>query len=110
MNNFENITIRNHRDRSAFDGAMFPVDRSTPLGNPFYMAHESERNKVCDEYARSMAETMRLRTGARWEELVRIYEYMLENPEVQVALVCWCAPKRCHAESVRWALQQMQNM
>ena len=66
------------------------VDRRTEWGNPFIMRNESdkERDRVCDAF----------------EEMVALW-----TPEVIAALkkdlkgknlACWCAPKRCHAETL----------
>ena len=30
----------------------FKVDRTSPVGNPFYMASETKRDEVCDKYQR----------------------------------------------------------
>jgi len=70
------------------------VDRSNKiLGNPFFMAQESQREQVCDSYRDSP----------------KGKEYMLEIERLsgllkkhgQLRLFCWCAPKRCHAETIR---------
>ena len=72
------------------------VDRSTPLGNPYYMKDENERDNVCDKYAVYLAAAY---TGnadiAR--ELSRITDALSRS---DVVLLCWCYPKRCHAEEI----------
>ena len=60
------------------------VDRSTPWGNPFEMLSEKDRDRVCDDFE----------TYAR-ERVKKEPEWL--TPLAGKDLVCWCAPKRCHA-------------
>ena len=46
------ITIMNLRTRYPLSECDVRVDRSHILGNPFKMEHESQRDKVCDQYER----------------------------------------------------------
>lgn len=64
------------------------VDRKSAWGNPFMMGKESQRNEVCDKFEAYALE--RLRTEPEWLEPLRGKD-----------LVCWCASKRCHAETLR---------
>jgi hypothetical protein len=73
------------------------VDRASPLGNPFQMKGEKTRDAVCEQYAAHLPELLRrdvaaLRTMQRLVELAR---------KGDLYLYCWCAPKRCHAESIK---------
>ncbi len=46
-----NIEIKNLRFSKPLNQPWeFKVDRTSPIGNPFYMRSEAERDKVCDEY------------------------------------------------------------
>jgi hypothetical protein len=70
------------------------VDRQSVLGNPFIMRKESERDKVCDEYEEYFYR--RLKDCATMQRVIDRYkEYG------KLRLFCWCAPKRCHAETIR---------
>jgi len=65
------------------------VQRGTPWGNPFIMkgTSQAERDRVCDEF-----ETYAVNRHAEdptWLAPLR-----------GAHLVCWCAPKRCHAETL----------
>lgn len=64
------------------------VDRSTPYGNPSPMRCEADRDRVCDEFEAwvMLPEQAGLRAQAKAE---------LKG----FNLLCWCAPKRCHAET-----------
>lgn len=66
------------------------VDRSTIYGNPFILEgnDEEDRNVVCDmfEVWVKLPAQAPLRAQAKAE---------LKGHD----LLCWCAPKRCHAET-----------
>lgn len=66
-------------------------------GNPFYMANESQREKVCDKYKdhfyKVMMKDAKLKGG-----LDRL-KARHEGGE-KIALVCFCAPKQCHADTI----------
>ena len=74
----------------------FQVDRSTPLGNPYYMNDESERNNVCDKYAAYLATSYNSKADIA-KEINRIMDARTRS---NVVLLCWCYPKRCHAEEI----------
>lgn len=96
------------------------VDRSSPLGNPYVMNgfSNSEREHVCDLYQYNYFDKIVDKTVSDSElykflgrkvdresfmnELRRIYTLALQN---DIALGCWCYPKRCHAESIIAFLQ-----
>ena len=65
------------------------VDRSSPWGNPFIMRNqtEAERAYVCDQFEQY----------ARWR-LAQERDWL--EPLRGKHLACWCAPKRCHAETL----------
>lgn len=78
----------------------FQVDRSSPLGNPFFMTNESQRDEVCDKYEEWFYKMLEENVNQHFlEHLQEIFEAAMEGKEV--ALLCWCAPKRCHAETIK---------
>ena len=77
---------------------------SSPLGNPFPLYEEADRDKVCNAYERwfvgQMASNMTVRKEAN--RLLELY-----RKHGALRLFCWCAPKRCHAQTIRaWILDQ----
>lgn len=94
------------------------VDRRTALGNPFEMRGEHERDKVCEAYRRllhdrhdprAIAVDMGLRlpeprwcteaaAAARLQAVAKLRRMVTHGGDVH--LVCHCAPRRCHAESI----------
>jgi uracil-DNA glycosylase len=56
--------------------------RGSPWGNPFKMKNESERDYVCDRFENEILPTLDV------------------SPLAYKDLVCYCAPKRCHCDSI----------
>jgi hypothetical protein len=82
------------------------VDRSSILGNKFYMHNESERNIVCDKYELYFKEQLS-RNKAFVNELRRLYK--IYKTYGKLRLFCWCYPKRCHAETIKKFLEKYIN-
>lgn len=76
--------VFNKRSRAIPPDAVY-VGRPTIYGNPFPMDGEAERNMVCDRYE-AWIKTQ--------PELLKAVRERLRGKN----LVCWCAPKRCHAD------------
>jgi hypothetical protein len=100
------ITIKNLRNEKPSEEWDVKVDRSSVLGNPFSMNHdERKRDTVCDLYQTYFDETLRLcpieiQDCAKFTvELARLLN--LYRVHGCLNLFCWCAPKRCHAETIR---------
>ena len=82
------------------------IDRHTPVGNPFYMHDESERNKVCDQYQEYFNNKVTDKTDSAFMQYLRdIYRTAQQTP---VALACWCAPKRCHGETIKTFIESFK--
>lgn len=82
------------------DEILIKVDRSSVLGNVYKMRGNSntERNRVCDEYKSYFMNKVKEKGKFR-NEVIRIYRLVRDGNDV--ALGCWCAPKRCHAEVIK---------
>jgi len=46
------IVVKNLRNEKPTKPWQVKVDRSSPLGNPFHMRSEAERDAVCEKYER----------------------------------------------------------
>jgi hypothetical protein len=66
------------------------------LGNPFWMGSEKDRDQVCEQYA-DMLDAQPLHP--HWKRIRRIAEHLVAGRSV--ALYCYCAPKRCHCDTIR---------
>lgn len=82
-------------------GKAFRVDRKSALGNPYYMKNEAQRDEVCDRYQLMFRSILSDNSEARKQ-----YNKLLEEARVRdISLACWCAPKRCHAETIKAAIE-----
>jgi len=97
------ITIKNTWKQKPEEPWQVRVDRNTPLGNPYYMENESKRDYVCDMYEEYFKTALRDNPAftAELDRLAGIY-----GKYGKLDLFCWCAPKRCHAETIKAYLEQ----
>ena len=94
----DKIQILNLRHTKPVNPWDVKVDRSSVLGNPFVMETEAERDEVCERYSKYF-EIMMQNKSAAWEEINNLCNVYLKHK--QLNLFCWCAPKKCHAETIR---------
>lgn len=76
----------------------FRVDRSSVLGNPFRMTSEADRSRVCDAYETWLADKIAAKDPRICAALNEIWQAARTR---DISLGCWCAPNRCHADSIR---------
>ena len=96
------------------------VDRPTPLGNPYVMRDEADRDDVCDAYRQLLGESLAGHVSMRrvseigachgflgavrpWDSrgACEEMERLRRIREVHdMRLDCHCAPARCHAEEI----------
>lgn len=103
-NTIGKITVgRVHRDMPYTTNIR--IDRGTPLGNPFYMQDESQRDTVCDKYEEHFDKNVALEGDLR-NEVIRLYRLVRDGYSIN--LQCWCAPKRCHGDTIKnFILEQL---
>jgi hypothetical protein len=90
------IEIRNLRGKKPGQPWDVRVDRTSVLGNPF-LTSRTDRNDACDKYEIWFSENI----GKLRIELLRLNRIHAQYG--QLTLFCWCAPRRCHAETIkRW--------
>jgi hypothetical protein len=91
------VNLKNYKLNK--DEVLIKVDRSNKiLGNKFYMANESTRDLVCNQYREWFKEQIKMPNSDVLVELRSIYTIAKSN---DISLGCWCAPKRCHAETIK---------
>lgn len=99
------IEIRNLRDSKPTQPWEVRVDRASVLGNPFKMVSEDQRNVVCEQYEQYFNDIVRTKSNVEFmNELRRLYKLAKQHGKLR--LFCWCAPKRCHAETIKKFLEQ----
>ena len=82
------------------------VGRPSPLGNPFVMRSEADRNVVCDNYQKWFDAQVEKRDPGVIGELTRLFN--LAQEQGKLTLVCYCAPRRCHAQTIAKFLEDQQ--
>lgn len=82
------------------------VGRPSVLGNPFTLYSESERDHVVAQY-RQWLDAQRRTNGAAWQEIKRLAALSAEGKAL--ALQCYCAPRKCHADVVKSAIEYVNN-
>lgn len=87
------ITIGKKWDK----GAIY-IGRGSPLGNPFVMQSEEDRDFVCDKYQEWFDAQINRKNEVVLKELRRIYNIAKHQ---DVILGCYCYPKRCHGETIK---------
>lgn len=75
---------------------VMPGWEASPLGKPYYMA---EHDDPLASYRAWLLDKLREKGSKQRQELVRIARMVADGE--QVALGCWCKPKRCHGDFLR---------
>ena len=104
----EIMNLRNTKPTEIYD---VRIDRSSVLGNPYGMHGESSRNEVCDMYA-DLFYRITVKPGILNKKRIHDFKSELERISVlykehgKLRLFCWCAPKRCHGETIKAWLER----
>jgi len=100
------ITIHNIRIEKPTNPWDVRVYRGySKLANPYYMSSENKRDYVCDQYILWFNKNLdKLRP-----ELTKLVQTYMTYGKLR--LFCWCAPKRCHAETVKeWVENEVRRI
>lgn len=79
------------------------VARPTPLGNPFVMRTEADRIHVCLSYEIWLNEKIEHK---HFKVIEALFKLLVLSKERDITLGCYCAPKACHAESIKRVLEE----
>lgn len=92
------IHIIKRGDRPPGNSTVVYCGRGSPLGNPHVMQGKSlkERDRVCDLYAAGFPNAEQKAECDRIAKKLKL---------VPVALECFCAPLRCHCETIKSYLE-----
>lgn len=103
------ITIVNCRKQKPdiYCGRAYKGYPASPLGNPFPMASEADRDVVIEKYRRWLWKKIKAHDLNVLYALRLILDRASSEsvPRPPVNLGCWCAPKRCHCECIISALR-----
>jgi len=78
------------------------VGRPSILENPDVLFDESNRDQIVDKHMTYLRAEYAKKERI-YQELQRLAEYVRHGGEL--ALECWCYPRRCHAENIRLAIE-----
>jgi len=105
------IEIMNMRTVKPTESGDIKVDRSSVLGNPFFMDNEYERDEICDKYQVMFDKIIRQgvvlceKDAAFMREIGRLI--IIHKIYGKLRLFCWCSPLRCHAETIKQYLESV---
>ena len=85
------------------------IGRGSPLGNPFPMYDESERESVCDQYEKYLAERLKNKDPEIMDELYDLMETTIYQGYIKLG--CFCRSfrfpnRRCHGDTVKTLLEK----
>ena len=89
------INKRNELPDDCLGYTIYDGDRGSALGNKHFMIRDTpeERARVCDSFEHDLP------TNHRAQAAIQNIAARLVAGE-NIALACWCVPKRCHLECV----------
>ena len=96
------ITVINKKTfKDPGDGIVIPIHRPHILGNPFPMYTESERDNACDKYKEWFDEQV---NRCAYDSPIKVVLTKIKEAhkiDINIYLVCFCAPKRCHGDIIK---------
>lgn len=101
------IKIKNLKKEKPINVYDIRVDRTSVLGNPFFMNNESERVEVCKKYEEYFHKQLKINEEFK-KELDRIIQLYKKYKELN--LFCWCFPKKCHVETIKNHIEKECSM
>ena len=78
--------VHNKYHRTAGPAAVY-IGRGSPYGNPYVIGNDGDRDAVCDKFEAMLLDNPQLLARVKTE---------LKGKD----LVCFCAPKRCHGDTL----------
>jgi hypothetical protein len=82
------------------------VGRPSPLGNPFAMQGDATRAQVIRDYEDWLAEQLLDPSSPASREIHRLAALARKQ---DLCLVCWCAPKACHADIIKRTIEAINR-
>jgi hypothetical protein len=93
------IKVRNNQN---WNGEGIYVGRGSPLGNPYRITDESDREMVIQRYGAMLKNAIIKRDPKIITALWNIEAYLQKHGKCN--LVCYCCPKPCHADIIKQVL------
>lgn len=102
------IIIKNLRKEQPSNLWDIRIDRSSVLGNPYPLFSERNRNSVCEKYEQYFKKKLLVNEDVNFIFKLKKLKTLYKKYG-KLNLFCWCAPKRCHAETIKKYLEDIQN-
>jgi len=101
------ITIKNLKFEKPIHPWQIRVDRSSLWGNPYPMKNNSdkEHNRVCDLYKTHFYNI--ITENLYYAEMQAVIDIYKQYGKLD--LFCFCAPERCHAETIKEYIEYKIN-
>ena len=98
-------------NRRTYKGTGVYVGRPTPLGNPFKVPrgydHANDPDGVLEKYRIWLRG--RMSDPDSWQAKIMSGLVKASNLSGDLVLICWCAPKRCHADVIREEIESARK-
>jgi len=78
-----------------------------PLGNPWFMKNEADRDRVCDLVKTDVQAALESKSGELFLAIDTLWGAFIAQGEL--TLWCWCAPLRCHADEYVLAIEYLET-
>jgi len=98
--NIKTYKLSDHSGNHVYIGRDMPGRLGSPLGNPYKLRFECDREKILAKYEYWLREQLKSDTPAR-REIERLADYAED-----LVLACWCAPKLCHGSVVKKVIEE----
>ncbi len=81
--------------------------RGSALGNPFIMKDPHDRDRVCDEFIDWFPAIINWPSRKAVDMRHQLFEIKQAADKGDVHLECFCAPLRCHCDTIKAYVEQM---
>lgn len=92
------IVIKNLKTDYILEYYDVRVDRKSILGSPFYISKNNTREEVLAQYKTYFKSKVKNDPKFK-KKLDQLFQMYIKYGRLN--LFCWCAPKPCHAETIR---------
>ena len=105
------ITVLNKRDLSDPLPGNFRVYVGRPhaLGNPFVLGKDGTRSEVVAKYKRWLWSNLQPNAVDKRVKLA-LHDLLQKSRTGDLELVCWCAPRECHADVLVAAINWLEQL
>jgi len=85
------------------------IGRGSPLGNPFHLGHDGDRDQVVDAFDHYIHTILNDHTHPQRPQITKELNRLLDiaRRKGHVNLQCFCAPKRCHGDVIKEILDEL---